>query len=474
MGKQIMTPNITTDYLMTNGEVKGNFDESFVSKMIDCLPKILKIDTNELTFGTISKEAKLPRPQVGKFLQAVSDLKDWPIGVISRKPFKKDKIETTAKTTQAKSTTGGDNSGEKIRVIKEIIEILKMPPIDDVIGVNYASIPHLSDETKAPIEFVTDVVNYLIENDIVVKYDGENEFEEDIFTLSEGGLESKAKEAKEVGLSGFETGTKDTEKQTKPKRRLSARQKLAEQSKTQKPAPVAKEASKPAPVTKEASKPAPVAKEKSNAEQAEQSSSVAEFSAKTLEAVRRALKADKYTRNGILKKVAKRGVHKRDDVLAAFNHLIETEVAKPTLDGGAREYFSIPVKKKATTEKQTTESEQAETANIVEEQVKEDVALADSLVEEAAQEPAPDVNSITENEAVVEEKAVEASVSKAPEEAIISGVSGNSKETSSINKVLQETFLKMANMVNEGQSFDEISKHIKSAEYLIQAAKALE
>ena len=105
------------------------------------------------------------------------------------------------------------------------------------------------------------------------------------------------------------------------------------------------------------------------------------------------------------------------------------------------------------------------------------MAATDSPVaDELPQETTLEASTASQNEAEVKDETstLEAAATKAPEEAIISGVSGDSKESTSINKVLQETFLKMANMVGEGESFDEISKHIKSAEYLIQAAKALE
>lgn len=411
---------LSASSILEHGHVKDNFDETFVKKMVKVLPTIMSMDSDDLTYSKISKKVKLPRPQVGQFLQELSDMKGWPIAVVGRRPVIKDGSDETIEVSTEEQSSSAD---ENARVAKEIIKILQMPPIDDVIGVTYASIPHLAEETNASTEFVEDVVKYLIDKGIVSRFDGENDFEEEMFTLNQDKLNEGKKAAK----------NKVATKKASPKEPIKE-----VKAPTEKP--------KAEPVKAEPVKTEPV-KEVSENKSVEEPKEA--FAKRTLEAVRRALKEDKYTRNGILKKVAKKGVHKRHEVLAAFEYLIEKGMATLTNDGGAREYYTIT----STSKPKAQEEVKAVSESTTVETTSNEVVTENVTKEE---KPAAKADTVEEDEVVVEPTA--------------------SKNTG-IKGLLEDTFLELAAMVRDSDestaSLENLSKKLKSAEYLIEAAKVL-
>lgn len=301
---------ITVDKLMSNPAIGEKFDQSFVEKMVNALPEIMSIDQDELTFGTAAKKAKVPRGQAGKFLKAAANVKGWAIDVVNGKPHKKDTKASESKA-QESSQSSKEESKQKgmsdpTEISKAILTELQRPPMDEEIGFTFASVPHLAEITGAPENLVKRIVDHMTNKGMIKQYEGEIDFEEKVFMLSSSDFEKAREEAK-------------SKKQAA----------TVEKTVTQKP-----------------SKEAEVKETSTDKKEEKPTEVVEELNKKTLEAVRRALKQDKFTRNGIINKVAKKGVHKRADVTNAFEFLIQQGEAKPTNDGGAREYFAIPSKEK--------------------------------------------------------------------------------------------------------------------------------
>ncbi|MCF2901865.1 hypothetical protein L1267_15925 [Pseudoalteromonas sp. OFAV1] len=425
---------ITADQILQNDTVGQSFDENFVNKIVEGLPSILSMDDEALTFGSISKAVKLPRPEVGKFLIAASEIANWPLGVISRKPYKKDLSKVQAPNSSSNDAQGDTQSKEEVAA--KIISILKMPPVDDVIGVNYASIPHLVEETGASTEFVTEVVNYLIDHKIVKQFEGENDFEEEIFTLNHEGLVESISSAKEQVKTSATQNSAVADKQEQVKapsqqKPMSPREKIISASSETN------------------------SRDKGKT-RGELSVNRDEINQKTFEAVRRALKADKYTKNGILKKVSKPGTHKRDDVLAAFTYFVEKGIAQLTENGGARKYYKINVTPRGASQEAASNPP-----------VEVTVETVSSAAEKDAKEPVVVAEPVKEKEVSETTAPVEKKVSEPAERSYSAGTEG-------IKQLLKANFENMVDMIESGAELDELKKNIKSIELMIEAAKVLE
>jgi hypothetical protein len=429
---------ITADQILQNDTVGQSFDETFVNKIVEGLPSILSMDDEALTFGSISKAVKLPRPEVGKFLIAASEIANWPLGVISRKPYKKDLSKVQAPTSSSNDVQGDTQSKEDVAA--KIISILKMPPVDDVIGVNYASIPHLVEETGASTEFVTEVVNYLIDHKIVKQFEGENDFEEEIFTLNKEGLVESISSAKEQVKTNATQSSNVADKQEQ-----------VEAPSQQKPM---------SPREKIISATSETNSSDKGTTKGELSVNKDEINQKTFEAVRRALKADEYTKNGILKKVSKPGTHKRDDVLAAFTYFVEKGIAQLTENGGARKYYKINVTPRGASQEAASNAPVEVTPEVK-------VETVSSAAEKDAKEPVVVAEPVKAKEVSEATTPVEKKVSEPAQRSYSAGTEG-------IKQLLKANFENMVDMIESGAELDELKKNIKSIELMIEAAKVLE
>ena len=286
-------------------------------------------------------------------------------------------------------------------ISKAILTELQLPPMDEEIGFTFASVPHLAEVTGAPENLVKRIVEHMTNKGMIKPYEGEIDFEEEVFMLSSSDFE-KAKE------------------EAKSKKQATPTQKSVEAEPSASDADEVKDTS---------------------------TETVDELNKKTLEAVRRALKQEKFTRNGIINKVAKKGVHKRADVTNAFEFLIQQGEAKPTNDGGAREYFAIPSKEK----KQETSS------------ITKDTKPAPKEVIERSKEP---VNAETP-ETITEQRLDKTTSVPASDN------NGSKDEISLITSSIEALLSGAVSSIQSGSDLDSVRKKLKAALTMIDAVEEL-
>lgn len=397
---------LTVNSVMSHGDVKDSFDQKFVSSFLKKIPKILNLKEDELSLGQIASITEQPRSTVGRFLLAASNMKDFPIGLVNRNPVIKKTDSTKQKT---KKTTAKQTSAKTFNitnVAKMIVDALMQEPIDSSFDKRYASVETLSDELDVPEDFVSKVIDNLRKRNVVSLYEGENDFDEVVFYLNK---------------DAFNKVTADVKK-SEPKKKVVETKKVASP-------------------TKKESAPKKVI-EPTTPNEVEIDWINMHVPKRTRDAVIDVMKESKYTRNGILKEVAQKGVHQRNHVEAAFKQLIEEGTAQPTNDGGAREYYAII---------------DEESNNAPEVQAQEEVKAEKSV--------AP-VEDIKQEDVTVPEKV---KVSSKP----ISSGSVDDAILNSLSMLLGNISENISEGIKDSSDIDNMLAKLKSAEHMLLAAKSL-
>lgn len=404
--------NISVDSVLQHKEVKDSFDKDFVSSFVGKIPEIMNLDDSELTLGHIASLTDQPRSAIGRFLQAASNMKNFPIGIVNRTPIikkvsNKSAAKKTAKPEATKTVkTIDSNQAQQFNmsdVANAIIEALRKEPVGSS-DKRYASVETLADELDVPEKFVADVIDSLRKRDIISLYEGENDFDEIVFFLNPDGFAQATAKAKASASKKAQAMKKEVKAPATPADKVEAK----------------KEKPKAIP------KASPTDAAKSDAEIDWLGMDVPK---KTMNAVIEAMTDDKFTRNGILKEVAKKGVHQRNHVDAAFRQLVDNGKAVPTNDGGSRNYFTIYSEQ---------HEAKAETATITSSQEKETFSASEQI-----ETATPTVDSLDQS------------------------------IMNSLSALLNSASESLKGGINTNEDVDALLAKVKSAEHMLLAAKAL-